>query len=1212
MSPVPSPRRAMTLLIVAALCLPATLSFAAAPLAAPALAVSPTSGPAGTTVTVFASGFTPNPAGAVKWDGVVQETFAVSTASFTRPFTIPAGASPGTHVITVCANCGGVEFEESASASFVVVATPTHTPEVRVPSLTPARERIVTRTPTPTPEPTACDARGGTGEVVIDFDGYSSGTDLRGTTTPEGARFLGDSGMIIVSPSVATHSGTKALALNYPEEFGSTGTPMRIGFTNLQDFVGVYVGLNEQIWTETAVTATLTGYALDADGHRVIAGSDSVSFGPEASPIMECLSVEAPGIAEVAIDYGGAAEPEVIDDLVLRGPEVPVPIPEDDRPPEVTILQPVEGALVSEPYVRLQGEVREDRELVRMNYQLRPGVFHDLVFTPAGITPEGDWLYLFAVDPLPASELTQCGENTVQVRAFDSSDNMGGDDRTFRLMSGDLSITAADAVQVVYDAPLVMGKGTAFRVRLNTTFVCPLEVRLRLDLPEDQWSTLPPTTGRLIPGIPVGWRYPEEWGPVPLPAGPRDVEVVLPYIPPGQEQASFDFSTHPYGLIQGAYAGGVYGPDVRVVPRPSADRASFTVEVDPGHEFAETDEGNNRLTPPAYEVVTTRSWDFLFVPTRSLPPSTTCVVQEGDTLDTIAARSGASAQDIEDYNNAYNADFDGDLVAGDNILIPHPLCSPELAAIEEGAKRQMEYLLATFPIADSKITWSFPVLQTEPCGDQTCGYARTWQQDPNRGVAEDSCAVMGLVHRQALEDNDFGVLQTCWGGQSCGGYAIWAGAYDSGELLAHEFNHSAVPMDDIYSLDCYSSWAETYCELPDGERFYCCYQLYSEEKEDKEAAGIDPGLGCLVNCGESDADCRAVAAGCPGASDCSRCCWDLCETECAARGGTRYWAPDGRTQVNMPAADGFWVNRWEPISGRTYFMDGPSGNNWMILESAVEIGALEGRDPACGLGGADTDGYLNLLRTFRDARDPEALLVSGRINRVTGTAVLDPFLRLPAARLDIEPGVEGDYSFVLLDEGGVVLSQSGFTPRFYRSDPNGGLIDETGFAFRIEWVEGTASIELRDRGGRALAWRVVSPNTPDVKVISPNGGEVWRIGVGHTVTWEAKDRDGDTLTYTLALSEDGGESWRPVAIDVTETKYRIDTSGLAEGETLLVRVRATDGVNTAEDVSDGIFAVRERIGLPVGFLAGAGLAALGFVGVALVLWALLSGRRRNA
>lgn len=95
-------------------------------LAEETLSVSPSSGPPGSTVTLSGDNYTSGTA-TIQWDGVDDETFTISGNSFSRSYIIPSGASVGNHTITVCRNCGGGEFEESAS-SFKVTAPATNTP----------------------------------------------------------------------------------------------------------------------------------------------------------------------------------------------------------------------------------------------------------------------------------------------------------------------------------------------------------------------------------------------------------------------------------------------------------------------------------------------------------------------------------------------------------------------------------------------------------------------------------------------------------------------------------------------------------------------------------------------------------------------------------------------------------------------------------------------------------------------------------------------------------------------------------------------------------------------------------------------------------------------------------------------------------------------------------------------------------------------------
>jgi hypothetical protein len=159
------------------------------------------------------------------------------------------------------------------------------------------------------------------------------------------------------------------------------------------------------------------------------------------------------------------------------------------------------------------------------------------------------------------------------------------------------------------------------------------------------------------------------------------------------------------------------------------------------------------------------------------------------------------------------------------------------------------------------------------------------------------------------------------------------------------------------------------------------------------------------------------------------------------------------------------------------------------------------------------------------------------------------------------------------------------------------------FSFRVGWMEGIAAIELRDGAGKVLASRPVSASAPTVELLSPNGGEQWRQNSRPTIRWRATDSDGDDLTHALWISNDGGEIWQPLAIDISDSSFTVDTTGFPVGEAVRIKVRVTDGVNTGVDESDGSFALREAVAGPSPILILAGVALVGLIGVGLVIFA---------
>jgi hypothetical protein len=1112
------------------------------PAAAASITISPGSGAPGTQVKVKGTGFPVGLSGTIYWDsqgGTQIGTFTTdSNGAFSKKVKFPESASPGGHVIWACTIPKLLVTKPVCASRSVKV---TEAPEVTV---VPATRAV------PTPERTDCDRRGLAGEFVINFESYAVGTELRGTTSPEGVRFLGDGGTRVIAPAVGTHSGSRALSLDYPGEFGSAGVPMRIGFTSLQDFVGMYVGLNERIWSSSPITAVLTAYSLDAAGNRIVAGTDSETFGPSATPIRKCMSVIAPEIFEVSLDYGSVGEPEVIDDLTLRGPATPVPLPEDDSPPRITVLLPEAGSTVAEASVRLQGEVREDRELVSMNFQLRAGSFHDLAFTPAGVTPEGERLYLFAVDPIPTSELRTCGANTIQVRARDSSDNLGAADVDFEFYAGDLAVTEVEAVQVVYGADLVSGKSTAFRALVDSSFDCPVETMFKLELLEEEWATGPVRTGAYHIGLPADWEYPEEWGPVVIPSHASDHTVMLPYIQPGQETIAFD-SDSQAGVVEGRDVRGVEGPDIRVVPRPKSDQASFAVVVDPENSVPEQNEANNRRESPTYNVVTTRSMCFFVVPIQ--------------------------------------ADGTGPRTSALNI------------------KSQVEFILGTFPLADSKVSWKTALVNAQTCPDDA-------SQDCNWAISN-SGDFLGTAATMARASGcDYAIAIGPWGGGSTpagftGGATI--GHWGGEALLAHEFNHSMTSVLDVYSLDCLVGWDEFYCEYPDGHREYYC--------QDDELELVDgyTGLTCRYEAGEVTCEERTkecvMYTGCSAyrrndacapteVPTCDRACAEATVIpECA--GCVGYWSgPDCR--IFHPSSEGFWVNRWQVRdSSYAYIADCGGGARWMRLDNTIDH---------CHTRAAFADGYRNMLRSpnFVTGVDPEALLVRGVIYK-SGKAELQPFIYLPQANLDRAPEAPGTYRFVSYDDQGEMLGTTGFDVTFEGTGEKAGPLDRTYFVMRIQWNPATRRIALQDESGAVLAERLVSEHAPEIEITSPVGGESWPRDLRRTIRWTATDADGDALTYLVDLSPDAGETWWPVAIDLTEQEYRMDISQLEEGAAYLVRVRATDGVNTGEAISAEAVRIIAAGPAVSQTLLWSGIGVLAVLGLGMILAAWLWSRRRG-
>lgn len=708
--------------------------------------------------------------------------------------------------------------------------------------------------------------------------------------------------------------------------------------------------------------------------------------------------------------------------------------------------------------------------------------------------------------------------------------------------SGDLSVLHVSPVQAVDPQgaafPLVSGKGTAFRVKVRNSFPGPVELQLKLVLPANEWSKAPVCgNGQAIP-VPAGWRYPEVWGPVRLAAG--DSEIMLPYVPPGRETLAWDAVTNPVGQVDCGCVGGRCAPDVRGVPRPIGDQASVRVELDPNTLIPEANEENNSNGTFSYQVQNTQPWNFLFYRCK-------------DPTD----------------NEAF----------------------PTNSETRAAAKAQTQYLLGNFPIADAGIWYSISATGV------------VWEDDED--AAPPGCTGGTCFRDRSAFLNDvlnmaqaagfrFGVAVGCGGRGGASGttQAVFveteAGIYS--ELLAHEFNHATTGMGDIYSLDVAGGWHEHYCEK-DGTRVFGCWT-----DGDKKAGSVFPYctmVGGVLDCTPTYTKVCAVSCGCSEWSeDYPACDGEPIGTEaacvsaldaavsCRAEGGAIWRTPDSR--IYHPAAPGFWVYRWLPIdSTMNYFMDslmGPTAPHfWNRLDNTYNHAD----------GGIFADGYRNLLHnslfavadTARAAAadTPAALLVSGRVTKA-GVATLAPFITLADPTVDRAAGAAGAYQIRLLDGSGALLATAGFDLLFSQTDPDGGPVDQASFSHRIAWQPGTRKIELW-LGAQRLAGREVTLAAPQVTLLGPAGGS---FGPGDVVQmrWAATDTDGPALTYAIALSPDAGQTWLPVTKDLTTTAYDLPFSALAGGSYLL-RVMATDGVNTGDAISAQPFVVEQPIFLPL-------------------------------
>ena len=95
-----------------------------------------------------------------------------------------------------------------------------------------------------------------------------------------------------------------------------------------------------------------------------------------------------------------------------------------------------------------------------------------------------------------------------------------------------------------------------------------------------------------------------------------------------------------------------------------------------------------------------------------------------------------------------------------------------------------------------------------------------------------------------------------------------------------------------------------------------------------------------------------------------------------------------------------------------------------------------------------------------------------------------------------------------------------------------------------------------------------------VKVIYPNGGEVFTEEL--TIQWnELFDTLDHPINYSVYYSDDGGENWVELAVDLTETSYEWNVTEVPKGSNYLIMVIANCSAGLSNnDTSDAPFTIQ--------------------------------------
>lgn len=193
------------------------------------------------------------------------------------------------------------------------------------------------------------------------------------------------------------------------------------------------------------------------------------------------------------------------------------------------------------------------------------------------------------------------------------------------------------------------------------------------------------------------------------------------------------------------------------------------------------------------------------------------------------------------------------------------------------------------------------------------------------------------------------------------------------------------------------------------------------------------------------------------------------------------------------------------------------------------------------------------------ASSPQPYFIVSGLVYSNSTASIDPIWVITSTITPDNPPIGTEYCMEFQDVANTPLVSRCFDLD-YVDHETGEATSVDGFNLMLPYSNGVVRIVLK-KADQDITVRSVTPHVPTIVVTYPNNGERWSATGTYTVSWNASDADGDSLTYNVLYSPDD-INWVPVGTNITTTQLAVNAAELAGGSEAKVRVLASDGANT--------------------------------------------------
>jgi len=200
------------------------------------------------------------------------------------------------------------------------------------------------------------------------------------------------------------------------------------------------------------------------------------------------------------------------------------------------------------------------------------------------------------------------------------------------------------------------------------------------------------------------------------------------------------------------------------------------------------------------------------------------------------------------------------------------------------------------------------------------------------------------------------------------------------------------------------------------------------------------------------------------------------------------------------------------------------------------------------------------------------VLISGSYNRSSITGKFDNFYTLGQGLADNTSEIEaGEYYLQIFDNQSNQILNLSFSMTFVILGDNVTEINESAFVFTLPYTTNMSRFVFKVNN-TVLDEFNISNNPPTVTLLTPNGGVTFNNEIIN-ISWNASDQDGNNLSYTILVSKDNGTTFDTFVIDHPNNSLITNSLDFADSKQYIVKIIATDGINTAHDTSDKTFEI---------------------------------------